>query len=119
MKSRKEVAVLAALLAVRRSEGKLSQSHAWGVTEDTMLICRIATSASTIAVALSNGWIEQDQFERKKERLLKRLEQFQEPYKVRFEIGGDPRGWVLRMFSTTAQPIKGNTLGGDEDGYGI
>lgn len=114
MKTRKQVAELAALLAGRRA---VNNPH-W-TAEDTLTICRIATTAQRIAVALCNGDIEQDRFDATKSRLLKKLEPLVAPYGVRFEIGGDPRGPVLRMHSATKQPLKGNTWGGDEEGYGI
>ena len=118
MKSRKEIAELAAVLAERAAvTGKFNR--AW-IAGDTLLIARIAVAANTKACALCNGDIEQDKFDKAKERLYKHLEPLAAQYAVRFEIGGDPRGYVLKMFANDGTaPISGNTWGGDESGYGI
>ena len=116
MKTRKELAHLAAVLAFRCNH----KNPAW-VEADALLLCRIGATASRIATALCNGEIQQDQFAAKKARLLPRLAEAASRYDVRFEIGGDPRGYVLRMFPADGRSAKlrGNTWGGDESGYGI
>jgi hypothetical protein len=112
MKTRKEIAKLAAVLAVRCGNLAL-------VADDTMLLARIGAAAETKAEQLCNDEIEQWKFDLAQYRLCVRLKPLVGRYAVRFEIGGDPRGYVLKMFSNDARPIGGNTLGGDEGGYGI
>ena len=113
MKTRKETAELAALLGERNPGSPACNAS------NALIMCRIASAAQRIAVDLCNGDIEQHQFEKRKTALLHRLSAFEAPYKIRFEIGGDPRGYVTRISSTSKQPIRGNTWGGDEEGYGI
>lgn len=119
MKSRLQIAELAALLASRKTDLTKEGWSQFRTAQDTLLICRVAASAETIAVQLCNGVISQELFEHKQGKLLAKIKPLQEPYKVRFEIGGDPRGCVLKMFNAGGAPIHGNTLGGDESGYGI
>ena len=116
MKTRNELAHLSAILAFRCNH----KNPAW-VASDALLLCRIGATAARLATALCNGQIEQDEFDRKKSRLLPRLTEAAARYDVRFEIGGDPRGYVLRMFAKDgrSQKLRGNTWGGDEAGYGI
>lgn len=113
MKTRKQIAELAAILATRIHR----KPHR--IAEDVMLLSRMGAAAETIAVRLCNGDINQDQFEKRKGSIAKRLKEVEETYSVRFGIGGDPRGYVLKMYSQNDKPIFGNTLGGDEEGYGI
>lgn len=116
MKTRNELAHLAAVLALRSSH----KNPQW-VSDDSLLLCRIAATATRIATALCNGEMQQDTFASKKKRLAARLDYLRARYDVRFEIGGDPRGYVLRMFAGDGRSAKlrGNGWGGDEAGYGI
>jgi len=117
MKTRKQVAELAAILASRFNNGSHFKHER--IADDTLLICRLGTAAETIATNLCNLPNYQSMFKKRKAVILKRLAPMQAAYSVSFELNGDPRGYCLRMFaSKDLGPFPINTWG-DEAGYGI
>lgn len=47
-------------------------------------------------------------------RMSALLREILAPYRLKGSVGGDPRGYCLHILG-----LPGNTLGGDEDGFGI
>lgn len=114
MKTRLEIAELAALLMARAPKSKPHM-----VAEDALLIVRCASGAESGAVALCNGVLSQERWDAKRERLAKRLAPVVARYWLTARLGGDPRGYCLHLLGTPDAPLRGNTWGGDGDGYGV
>lgn len=112
MKSRKDTVELAVILTRRNPKAN--------VVRDTMLLCRLGSMATTTATNLCNVKNYQETYEKRVASLLRRLKAIGETYQVHFAVGGDPRGYALKMFAVDGTAsLPGNTWGGDESGYGI
>ncbi len=118
MKTRHEIAELAVLLARRSKLSKCISAN--GIANDALALIRLGSQATTAATNLCNVANYQNTFEKRKASILARLAPFERAYNVTFEVGGDPRGCVLKMHAVKgSKPLAGNTWGGDESGYGI
>lgn len=116
MKTRKETAELAAMLALRCMAAKAPHQ----IAADALMLSRLASAAESNALALCNGDRQQDAYDRKKESIERRANAIAAGYWLRAKCGGDPRGYCLRLYSTNAKrPLRGNTWGGDQEGYGV
>ena len=114
--TRHDLAALAAILALRAPRGTASQR----IAADALKLCRLAKAAESNALALCNGWRNQDAYDRKREILTKSAASVVTPYRLAVRLTGDPRGFCLHLFSTNPnRPLPGNTWGGDEAGYGL
>lgn len=102
-------------------------------------LMRWGATQSRIAVALCNGEMEQDEYDKKTERLRAQAEPILRQFHIRAIWGGDPRGYSLKLIlpnvcpqcnyvgpCTTCpkcvratQPSRYNTWGGKEDGWGV
>jgi hypothetical protein len=111
---KQELAELAVMLG-RRMENVSVYTTAKTCVE----LSRLATRAQSIAVALCNGDITQETFEKLKERLTFKANTILQPFHLRAVIGGDPRGPVFRLHNHGGMVVRGNTMGGDEDGYAV
>ncbi len=81
---------------------------------------KAASRATSRATAYCNGHITNDKYERQTGQIETKLKPILLPFKIRAKTTGDPRGFCLRLLHINgSDPIKGNTWGGDEDGYGI
>ena len=117
MISRKELAHLTATLARRTDEKMHSASM---IVADAIKLSRIAATVSRHAVNLCNVPDYQKVWDAKTPGLLLAAFNVALQYGCTAKIQGDPRGHVLRLFAKPGAPeLRGNTWGGDEDGYGI
>jgi hypothetical protein len=99
---------------------------------DALALIRIGKGVSRRAVALCNGiprwnakagmvlneWTEADDARREKAdgKALKAAQAIADRYALRVKLGGDPRGFVLKLLSPDD---RYNTLGGSGDGWGV
>jgi hypothetical protein len=115
MTTRKQVAELSAMLALRAP--KVSPS---ATAEAALKLCRFAAAAETNAVNLCNVPNYQARHDRKRDSIVKHAAPVAAIYGLSVQCGGDPRGYCLKLFAMPGKPpVRGNTWGGDEDGYGV
>lgn len=69
-----------------------------------------------LACALCNGVIDQDEFERRTERIRQKLAKLLDVLGIRVRYGGDPRGFTVKLRLKSG---RYNTWGGAEDGWGV
>jgi hypothetical protein len=106
---------LAVLLAIQTPNVGWSKP-----ARDADVLGAIGKRCNNLAVALCNGWIEQDVFDRRKEKLQAKANDVLKPYNVQpgkhifAKAGGDPRGFAFHIHG-----LPGNTWGGDESGFGV
>jgi len=83
-------------------------------------LSRAAARATSMATAYCNGHLDGDAYERRAAALKTRTDKTLAPYGLTCRTTGDPRGYCLHIHAAPgAAPVRGNTWGGDEDGYGI
>lgn len=105
------VAELAGHLAVRGTGVMFKPPKA---AVDALKLQRLGRSASTNAVHWCNGTKDQAKCIAANVRYLAQATEILKPYGLKAKVGGDPRGYCLHILG-----LPGNTLGGDEEGYGI
>lgn len=116
--NKKQIAELAALLALRAAKGGACSASRIGA--DALALAQLAASAETNAVRLCNLVDYQEKFDAKKARIEKTANGIVEAYGLRAHHTGDPRGFCLRLVAAPgAEVVRGNSLGGDEEGYGL
>jgi len=90
------------------------------VAQDAIALQKLGRQADSNAIALSNAYRNQDAFAKRCKSIAKRAADILEPYGLRANVGGDPRGYCLKITAAPGQPaIPHNTWGGAEYGYGI
>lgn len=115
MKNYMELAELSALLARRNPA-----AHANKVACDARDLIRLGRRAETNATNLCNIPNYQETFDKRKRSIKLKAAVICGHYGLRAETAGDPRGYCLRLFAVEGSPaLRGNTMGGDESGYGI
>lgn len=115
MTSRKEIATLAAMLAIRCP----ARGHD-RIAADALKLARYGSAALTNATALCNVPNYQARYDKKRDSIRGHANALAAGYALRVELTGDPRGYCLRLFSNSAAlPLAGNTWGGDESGFGV
>ena len=97
-----------AIMLARRSKRTIGQ-----VAADVAALGRIGRRAVSIAVAQCN-YLETDKADRLREPLRRRADAILKSYRLKPLITEDPRGYCFRVLG-----LPGNTLGGDEDGFGV
>jgi len=110
-----ESILLALLLKSRAPEtGNLK------IVDDCAALRRLASRATSRAVAYCNGVIDSGKAERQSDSLTKKADTLLLPYGLHSRTTGDPRGFCLRLHALPGHPeLKGNTWGGDDSGYGV
>lgn len=81
---------------------------------DAMALQRLGRSAANNATRLCNIPDYQERHDIIAGKLHAQAQAILKPYGLRCTVGGDPRGFCLFVVG-----LPGNTLGGDQDGYGI
>jgi len=80
----------------------------------------LARKAQNDATALCNGYIQQDEYDKRhtktSQKVFSVLSALAESVPAKFEVGGDPRGYCLKVFMPSG---RYNTFGGKESGYGV
>ncbi len=116
MTTRKELAELAALLATRAPTVAPSR-----IAADAMKLARYGASQLTNASNLCNVPDYQARYDRKRDNIKKHAQDVAGAYSLRVELSGDPRGFCLKLHGMggNSVPVRGNTWGGDESGYGV
>jgi hypothetical protein len=120
MNDREHLATLVATLAIEAIE-----KNAVHIADDALLLLRIGKQANTLAVRRCNGeghweggrwhWDDADEAraDRKQYKLHEKAQAIAARYNATTEIGGDPRGCVLRIF------FKSGVRNGWGEGYGV
>lgn len=108
MSSRLEELEFAARLM--RASPRMQPHHVARLAFDLM---RFGARCKTLAEALCN-YMEQDEYDRKKQSVTKRIAKLLEGTRITFEAGGDPRGYTLKLHHAR---LPHNTWG--RDGYGV
>lgn len=76
--------------------------------------------AASLATRYCNGTIRPDEYEKRHATIAANASALLEPYGLSATATGDPRGHCLHLFALPgAAPLRGNTWGGDESGYGV
>lgn len=120
MKTRKEVAELVAMLALRSVGTNRQTVLAREIVADSLKLCRLAASAETQALNLCNIPNYQARADKKLSSIEKQLAPITIRYNLTSKTTRDPRGYCVRLFAVEGTPaLPGNTWGGDESGYGI
>jgi hypothetical protein len=116
MITRKEIAELAAMLATRAP----ARTYSYGrIAADALKLARYGSAAGTNAVNLCNIPDYQARYDRKAAKIKKGAQDVAGAYNLRAECNGDPRAGCLWLFSTDKTEIRGNSLGGDAEGFGL
>jgi hypothetical protein len=90
------------------------------IASDAMKLQTLGRRADSASVALCNGWIDQDKHERKAASIRKSADAILTFYSLRAKVGGDPRGYCLKIVAQPdCPPFAFNTWGGQESGYGV
>lgn len=90
------------------------------IAADVATLSRAAARATPMAAAYCNGALDSLAYERRAAALKTRTDETLAPYGLVSSTTGDPRGYCLRLFPAIgAAPVRGNTWGGDDSGYGI
>lgn len=117
---REHLATLAALLAMNAPH-----PNATAAARDAMALLRIGSSLHTLAVRECNGeghwenggwhWDDNDtaRADRKRTNLAAKARKIADDYGCKVAVGGDPRGYVLRMH------FPSHIRNGFADGWGI
>lgn len=116
---REHLATLAALLAIEAQPG--ARPHL--IARDALELLRIGRATATQAVRQCNGegrdgpWNDADEARHEKRRATWRAkaEAIAVQYGAKVELGGDPRGYVLRLIF----PEKKGHKNGWGDGWGV
>lgn len=109
-----QAAALAVMLERRRGNASVYPPP------DVQELFALGRRAAALALKQCNDPRWSDKDEKAQTRCEKRANEIVEPYGLRAEVQGDPRGYCLKLFSTDKRkPLRGNTFGGDESGYGI
>ena len=116
MNTRQDIAELAAFLAARNPQ--LAPGY---VAQVALKLSRLARAATTNATNLCNIANYQAKYDRKADSLHRKAEAaLNGSFSLYARVGGDPRGACLRLFSTDRKmPVRGNTMGGDEEGHAV
>lgn len=105
MNNREHLATLAARLALEAKE----QQSPVKTARDALALVRIGRSAATLATRYCNGeghweggrwvWTEEDdkRCDRRRDAMHKKAQAIADDYGARVELGGDPRGYVLKL----------------------
>lgn len=88
--------------------------NAYRIAQDVKALATIGADSDAWGVHLCNGTREQDKYEKRMDGLKNRATTLLEPYGLEFTLGGDPRGYTFKIIG-----LPGNTLGGDEAGFGV
>lgn len=122
MNDREHLATLAALLAMNAAKA----ASPIAVARDALALLRIGRQASTLAVRQCNGeghwadgrwnWNDADDARAEKHRttIRKNAQKIADDYGATIELGGDPRGYVLRLHLASK---ASNTF--TSDGWGV
>lgn len=89
------------------------------VAEIARKLIREAAGQTRLSVDLCNGAVSQEFYAQCKAARKIRIDVLLAYTGVRAELGGDPRGYVLKLFSTTKKPLPHNSWGGAESGWGV
>lgn len=101
-------------------KSRLFDAPASQLIVDVESLGKLASRATSRAIANCNGWIDTERLERQTSAIEKRADVILLPYGLRSRTTGDPRGFCLRLHALPCSPsVRGNTWGGDEGGYGI
>jgi hypothetical protein len=102
---REHLATLAAMLAMNATK----QASPIAVARDALALIRIGRQAATLSVRQCNGeghweggrwhWDDADEARAEKRRatMRKNAQKIADDYGATIELGGDPRGYVLRL----------------------
>lgn len=115
MKTTSHNAEISAMLAARLP-GLPAKFHAANAANLAVLGARANRNAENYCNIPDYG----ERFEREARRILARAAAIVSAYGLSVKHTGDPRGYCLRLFSAdSGRPLKGNTWGGDDEGFGI
>jgi len=107
--------MLALFLASRKSDA--APHH---IAADVAALSRLSARATTAATRYCNGHLESDAYDKTASRIKTAADKTLAPYGLTSRTTGDPRGYCLRLLPAPgAAPVRGNTWGGDADGYGV
>lgn len=118
--SKQHLAELVAILATE-PDGGHRPPHL--IAQDALKLLRLGARAATLSVRLCNGegwhgrgWNDADEkcYEKSRERILRDCNGIAAHYNATCTLGGDPRGYVLKLQLKTK---RNNTFG--NDGWGI
>lgn len=119
-----DVCTLSAHLATQRAlrftfspdleSGLTHISSAAECAADAMALQRLGRSATNNATRLCNVPNYQERHDRQAGSIHAKAQAILKPYGLTCTVGGDPRGYNLFVIG-----LPGNTLGGDQDGFGI
>lgn len=80
-------------------------------------LCRYGARIKRLATDYCNGDVQNDDYDHAIERVESGIkEQSRDFPGFKYKIGGDPRGYTLKIILPTEQY---NTLGGKEEGWGV
>lgn len=86
-----------------------------GAAKDALALHKLGNKARKLAEENCNGTLPELRYARLDGEILREATTILSPYKgLKASSGGDPRGYVFHIHG-----LPGNTLGGDEHGYGI
>lgn len=118
---RQHLAELVATLATE-PDGGHRQPHL--IAQDAIKLLRLGARAATLSVRLCNDegwqrrgvWDDKDEtkYEKTRERILRDCNGIAAHYNATCALGGDPRGYVLKLHLRSK---RSNTLG--NDGWGV
>jgi|SRR4051812_21773207 hypothetical protein len=118
---REHLATLAALLAMNMAK----EASPIAVARDAIALIRIGKQANTLATRQCNGeghwengrwnWDDSDEARAEKRRatMRKNAQKIADDYGATVELGGDPRGYVLRLH------LPSHVRNGFGDGWGV
>lgn len=111
-----QISQLAAMLVLRLPR-KSANTH-WAAV-DAGKLTNLAKKADLHATNLSNGYVTQEWYDEAQETIFTKANVLLQRYHLRAEVGGDPHGYCLKLFATKGESLRGNTMGGDEAGWGV
>jgi len=90
-------------------------NHSIGaILELAQIVLRQSARHGRLAVALCNGDVDQEEYDRKQERIRQRLTPLLDVLGIGVAFGGDPRGYTVKLqFDSKVSNTWGN------DGYGV
>lgn len=84
------------------------------IAVDAMKLQRLGRQAFTNAIHRCNGTKDEVKCIAANMRYLAQATEILKPYGLKAKVGGEPRGCCLHILG-----LRGHTMGGDSDGFGI